>query len=370
MLSILFLTLVLAMATASLALDSPDARPMPTTTTNRNQFRFIKRYSLWFESCKIFPETENNAAATTTTTTGQFVIFRLCDDPDEPSSCSNHQSIVTLEDYLLRSVKHQETAQKKFCRDCQNFRNAPAEYTSKCETCLYNEEMEENGYVDATEFALCQMISDDEPYLYAGPLCSEDGSQITIGVFADEDCTIPDPTKYVDDYLRDENGYGMKLSYALLRSVYENYNDFMECWDITFEKWDDDCPKDGISCKDPITGETKEVCDSLYMESLKCDFHPATDTTTEDTAVCREAHPNKELQPTTDTATEETVQEAHPNEELQSNHGIIWTRVIMATPIWIVLILLLRVLWVINTKHPALNYELVPVKTIVPEGTP
>lgn len=295
------------MATASIALGSPDTHPMSTTTTaSRNLFhRSNKEYSLWFESCSA------------TTTTSQVVTFRFCDEP--PSSCLEDHFSVTLEDYLLQTVKHQETALTKFCRDCQNCRNDPEtsfDCNSNCETCLYNAQMADNGYIDATKFALCQMISDDdeEPYLYAGPLCSEDGSEITIGVFKDDDCTIPDPTKYVEDYLKDENGYGIKLSYALLRSVYENYN--VDCWDITFENWGD-CAKDGISCNDPITGEFQKVCENLYTEA-------------------------------------------------ETPH-IIWTRVIMATPLWIVLVLLLRVLWVINTKDQATNYELVPVKTN-PEG--
>jgi len=59
------------------------------------------------------------------------------------------------------------------------------------------ENMEDNGYVDVTEFLGCQLIydpedddDDGEAALYAGPMCTSSGSKIKIGVFYDEDCNV------------------------------------------------------------------------------------------------------------------------------------------------------------------------------------
>merc|ERR1711920_1110823 len=86
--------------------------------------------------------------------------------------------------------------------------------------------MEENGYIDATQFLECQMIYDAEDdgksALYAGPMCSSQGSKIKIGVFTDEECNIADSSKDVDDYLMDGDGVQMKLSHALLKTVYSD----------------------------------------------------------------------------------------------------------------------------------------------------
>lgn len=41
--------------------------------------------------------------------------------------------------------------------------------------------------------------------LYAGPLCANDGSKIKIAVFTDEECTNVDMSKFVEDYLVDED---------------------------------------------------------------------------------------------------------------------------------------------------------------------
>ena len=358
MLSVLFLalTLAVAMATTSLSLDFTNAHQMSTSRStqeeyllpHRNLFHLsIKEYSLWFESCKVFPENDGS--------TSQFVLYHLC-DYGKPDSCIENQYIVTLEEYILETLRYQESIQSKFCRNCKPCLHSPDKSgcNSKCETCLYNEEMEENGYIDATKFARCQMVYDpfdnnDLDPLYAGPLCSgeEDGSKITIGVFRDEDCTIPDPTKYVEDYLRDENGYGIKLEYALLRSIYENYDNFMDCWDITFENWGS-CEKDGISCKDPMTNETKELCESLFLQAGRCEFHPATNTT-EEAVTCIQSH----------------------EKDLKNNNNIgrvpIYTFSVtgsLAILIGIFGIVTMLVRSKFSTKGPPTNYELVPIEGI------
>jgi len=133
-----------------------------------------------------------------------------------------------------------------------------------CSTCVTDcakiQNMEANFYLDATNFINCQQIkdgNDDGQPLYAGPLCASQGSKIKIGVFTDDDCMIVDSTKDVDNYLTDENGNGMKLSHALLKTTYSTSS----------------C----ISCSKQVKNgnyyqsENQEVCAELYEDAGKCE---------------------------------------------------------------------------------------------------
>jgi len=140
------------------------------------------------------------------------------------------------------------------------------------EECQKIENMEENGYVDATLFLECQMIYDPEDddlgALYAGPVCAGFGERIEIGVFTDEDCTVPDDTKNVDDYLMDGDGNQMKLSNALLKQTYSTEN----CIDC---KPDSDDTAVGISSSD-------RVCGDLYGRAAKCERTNGVEIMTDD----------------------------------------------------------------------------------------
>ena len=256
---------------------------MPTTS--------FEEYVLSFQSCQLLYETNESIR--------QFVIFRLCPQAINNHTESNWWSVflfgeyavplgddhsvayqqqvqdescrdeyaVPLEEYLSIVVPHQKKVQDKICRDCERFCNSTwhREWNShrciSCDNiCLYIEESGYNyyigaDYIDATVFTHCVMIYDGPTrprvQLYAGPICAgEDGSEIKIGVFLDEYCTIPDPkNRGVDELLHDcyaTDLYGYSVSYPILRSVYES---------------------DGIPCRDPNTLENNTVCESLYEES-------------------------------------------------------------------------------------------------------
>jgi NAD-dependent dihydropyrimidine dehydrogenase PreA subunit len=66
------------------------------------------------------------------------------------------------------------------------------DYDACVDKCDKIENMEENGYIDATEFLKCQMVNDREGDVsgayFAGPMCASLGTKIKIGIFTDENC--------------------------------------------------------------------------------------------------------------------------------------------------------------------------------------
>jgi len=173
------------------------------------------------------------------------------------------------------------------CQECGNWeqneendqqdqdgrRRLQQNYDVDCDSCydecMKIENMEENGYIDATEFLDCQMIYDPEDdgknALYAGPMCASEGSKIKIGVFYDEECNLPDSDKDVDDYLMDGDGASMKLSHALLKTVYSS--DCVSCLMPQEEEENDDNNNNGEE-EEP---EVLEMCEQLYEASAKCE---------------------------------------------------------------------------------------------------
>jgi len=232
----------------------------------------ILDYSLRFESCQhydgVVPDTVLTTAVqrTVSSMTRRFVTFRLCpsDACDDTCNENNFEYIIELEDYLLETVAYQQELQEEMCNGCEEqcFSNIrPQNIVDDCDfcygDCMKIRDMEYNGYIDATEFLECKMVYDGEGRgaLYAGPVCANNGSKIKIGVFANRACTFLDPNKDVEDYLMDEDGVSMRLSHALLKTVYS-----------------DEC----ISCKyqeqknyDEVEGEENqpevlEMCEILY----------------------------------------------------------------------------------------------------------
>jgi hypothetical protein len=259
----------------------------------------ISTYAVMFEKCqfiKSYSDTlAENAAYDTVLATDRFVIFKLCPDSACSTCTTNYgEYMVDLDTYLQATVEYEKQNQEEMCNECNNCAaadeadaanadNAKADnadnanadnanadaanggrklVTVDCTTCAADCEkianMETNGYIDATNFLECQMIYDPADgsgaALYAGPVCASSGSKINIGVFTDQYCFVADESKSVDDYLVDANGYSMKLSHALLKSVYAS-----TC----------------ISCAKEENGDgnnqANDMCKTLYEEAAKCE---------------------------------------------------------------------------------------------------
>merc|ERR1712194_998155 len=116
------------------------------------------------------------------------------------------------------------------------------------------ENMEENGYMDASEFTECQQLDYEDNYgnvYYAGAMCASSGSRIKIGIFLDEECSIYDSSKDIESYLQNDDGYNMKLSYHLLKQTFAEGECIVDC--LVEE------------------AEVNEVCEELYESAGKCE---------------------------------------------------------------------------------------------------
>jgi len=231
----------------------------------------------------------------------KFVIFRLCPDidncddieyGDDGGNGGYGEYMIDMETYLLTTVEYKQEKQEEMCEKCdekcndyyddddydghRNLVDSEVVLDVTCSECVFMCEkigkMEENFYVDATYFITCEEIveeTDEQPALYAGPMCSTQGSKIKIGVFSDEDCTFLNSDKDVDDYLADENGYALKLSHALLKQTYDN-NEPIFCGG-RYNNNGDDTEAAEIDLSEYYDRETKDVCMELYDAAAKCE---------------------------------------------------------------------------------------------------
>ena len=257
----------------------------------------ISSYSVKFEKCQFVKSYDDALAededSTTVLATKRFVIFRLCPE-NSCSSCNYNygEYMVDLETYLEATVEYQQELQEGMCEACQECGNYDDQqnqdnqdedrklqkagrklqnYNVDCDSCYEEcqkiENMEENGYVDATNFLECAMIYDPEDdgksALYAGPTCASSGSKIKIGVFSDEYCNVLDTSKDVDDYLMDDDGYQMKLSHALLKTVYAE-DSCVSCTVVQEENND-------RKLDEQEADEVLDMCQNLYEGAAKCE---------------------------------------------------------------------------------------------------
>jgi hypothetical protein len=277
----------------------------------------LSSYSVKFEKCQFVKayaddlaaaadEEESTTAAVAATelaqTTAQhhFAIFRLCPNNTTTTTTSANctacdsnygEYLMNLDDYLETTVTYFQRRQEEMCNSCrgecrqygdENASNSSTGGRKKnreleeivvpdCDTCLDEcdkiENMEANGYYDATNFLSCQLIYDpagdgntagvlpvdSEQPLWAAPICASGGYKIKIGVFRDENCQDFDSFQEVDDYLFSNEGNQMKLSHAQMKMTYM-----------------DTC----ISCQgsnNGNTGSNNQFCDTLYNHAAKCE---------------------------------------------------------------------------------------------------
>jgi len=251
----------------------------------------ITSYSLKFEKCQFVKQynggqgnnKNNKNGADTILATKRFVVFRLC--PNSSCSSCNYnygEYIVDMDTYLQATLKYKQEEQENNCIACEECGNddaaaaeeeAAAEEAAEdggrrlvnCNTCydecLNIQNMEENGYVDAAEYTQCQKIYENDnsgKVYYAGAMCSSSGTRIKIGLFEDDACSIYDSSAEIDQYLKNNNGYNVKLSYHLLKQIFPESDCVASCADAN--------NVDGNG-----NAQVAEVCGDLYYAAGKCE---------------------------------------------------------------------------------------------------
>jgi len=117
------------------------------------------------------------------------VIFRACliDECDE--------FIVDMGTYLDITLNYKREKQQRYCEECECYEddgwedkcNLNSPYLSCADECSNIENMEEYGYLDASEFVECQEleVENSSGRYYTGATCTPTGNRIKIGVFSD-----------------------------------------------------------------------------------------------------------------------------------------------------------------------------------------
>jgi hypothetical protein len=266
----------------------------------------ISGYSIKFQKCQFVKSYDDDLAmdeeSESVLATKRFVVFRLCPN-HSCSSCNNGygEYMIDLETYLYATIQYQQEMQQTICNACAQCGNNGDDAVQNqqedqgqdgegqdvegdnrnrmlqdyyvdvnCNTCYSDcvkfENMEAQGFVDASNFIECSLIYDPEDdgksSLYAGPMCASQGSKINIGVFTDENCYINDSSKTVDDYVVDKDGYPKQLSHVLLKSVYAS-DSCISCTAPQNQNQNDDGNNQDAG--------VLEMCSELYEASAKCE---------------------------------------------------------------------------------------------------
>jgi len=255
-------------------------------------------YSMKFEKCQFVKQYDSDEDggdenSDTILNTKRFVIFRMC--PDSSCSSCNYnygEYIVDMDTYLEATLGYKAEVQEQYCETCNDCYEAAAEAAeneangddeaqdeedenaAQCENidvtscyseCQNIENMEENGYMDASEYTECQQLEnggdDDGAVYYAGAMCASSGTRIKIGIFLDEDCSVYDESKDIENYMKNDDGYNMKLSYHLLKQTFADGECVASCLMEDEDQGDDD----------DKAAEVNEVCEELYEAAGKCE---------------------------------------------------------------------------------------------------
>jgi len=239
-----------------------------------NNFDYdLSSYGVQFTKCqyvKTFDDTvAQNKYISSVFSMKQFIVYKLCPKKNNneygSSTCDSSSNYgeyaVNAEDYLNYVVdqtrENFEELCDEFCdKECNE--NSNNNRCNKCKVCSKVEELENNGYVDASTLTTCQKVqfgNDDDANamtLYVGPRCYKYGKLIKIDVFSDYTCTTPYGVN-VEDVL------GYKLHYYVLNRALGSAG-CISCSDN-----DDDEKQDNDNA------ETLEFCQNLYTYSAKCE---------------------------------------------------------------------------------------------------
>ena len=247
----------------------------------------LSGYSIRFGKCqhvKMFDdELAEDEESETVLAMKHFVLYRMCPS-DECSICDENygEYVVEVDQYLENIAEFTKRNFEIECEICAENNYMCDDDTSSscaCNDCNNYYNMEENGYVDATEFIQCQKLDvqnggddDDEDdenngddnnqdiQLYIGPRCTNEGSQIVIDVFTDENCW----ERYEDEDL--QTLLGLKISYLFLKPSYSrDARECLSCLESDYASYEEN-DRDQADEDDVL-----EMCENIYEQSAKCE---------------------------------------------------------------------------------------------------
>jgi hypothetical protein len=266
----------------------------------------LSTYSIKFEKCQFVKQyayngqngnnnnNKNNQNAQDILTVKHFVVFRLC--PDNACETCNYkygEYIIDMESYLAATLEYKQEQQENYCESCNQCIEMAANAangdeanedeawkctnidTSTCYTeCQNIENMEANGYVDASDYAQCVKLNSVDANgnnYYAGGVCSSSTSngvthsRIKIGVFTDQYCTYYDDSVDITSVLTNNDGTAMSLSYHLLKETFDDSKCIASC--VKEQENNNNQNNNG----EAAAAEVNELCGQLYETSGKCE---------------------------------------------------------------------------------------------------
>ena len=262
---------------------------------NNNQFQYdynvafaydLSAYSVVFEHCQDVKMYDDDLAADEDATSPlarrHFVVFRLCPSDTCETECTTNfgRYATDVETFLTSTVNYQKTIFENMCNNCQEECDEDGNYCSGCGSyCYQYQNMENMGYVDASNFIECQAVPEQEQnddannnnaeagddqqeqvQLYIGPSCSSSGT-IHIGLFTDENCLEPEENTKIEDVLG-----GAQLSYTMLtHSLSKKTHICLSCAENN--GGNDQQNQNDANDADNVN----EMCEDLYASAAKCE---------------------------------------------------------------------------------------------------
>jgi hypothetical protein len=298
----------------------------------------LTKFSLRFDKCQYVKmydeELAQDADSDSPLALKHFVVYKLCPSDSCNSTCGGAYAsssattttssgssgssdgstvvygkyTVPVDDYLKYTVENTKRQLENACKKCEEGCTDDAAYTAcqegqdksddgqqdqqnegqqqgcgvscaECqESCYYYQDLENSGYVDASDYIECQQLQvqaadaedgggggrnrrrvqenqdDANQPLYIGPRCNKSG-KIVIGVFSDERCWDP-------VYENVETLLGAKLSYHLLNESYTEDHGCLSCKEDKDNENDRDAEDED---------EVNEMCEKIYNSAAKCE---------------------------------------------------------------------------------------------------
>eukprot|EP00587_Corethron_hystrix_P009314 CAMPEP_0113313264 /NCGR_PEP_ID=MMETSP0010_2-20120614/9758_1 /TAXON_ID=216773 ORGANISM="Corethron hystrix, Strain 308" /NCGR_SAMPLE_ID=MMETSP0010_2 /ASSEMBLY_ACC=CAM_ASM_000155 /LENGTH=363 /DNA_ID=CAMNT_0000169243 /DNA_START=166 /DNA_END=1257 /DNA_ORIENTATION=+ /assembly_acc=CAM_ASM_000155 len=230
-------------------------------------------YSIVFEKCQYVKyynvgddENGGDDQGDDVLSTNKFVIFKLCNSNSCSLGCNYDYAeyVVDMDTYIQSMIEMKNESIENMCNSCEENCQADDQYgnlSDDCQSCMNEcegyENLEDNGYGDASQFTECMGGNgDDDAAYYTGAYCADDGSKIDIGVFSDENCVYS--VSGMNAY--EIQGYANGFSDHLLSAAYST-----DCVSCLKEVNDDEDQADDYE------PETSETCQELYDAAGKCE---------------------------------------------------------------------------------------------------